>query len=61
MCRLGCVEFIYTSVSGTDTLSFVTTLHAAMIFARADFVNAHREGKRLIVRADELLTALEEL
>ena len=40
MCQLGCVEFIYTSVSGTDTLSFVTTPHAAPILARADFVNA---------------------
>ena len=29
VCQLGCVEFIYTSVSPTDTLSFVTTPHAA--------------------------------
>jgi hypothetical protein len=29
VCQLGCVEFIYTSVSATDTLSFVTTPHAA--------------------------------
>ena len=31
MCRLDCVEFNYTSVSQTDTLSFVTTPHAAPI------------------------------
>jgi len=32
-----------------------------MIFARADFVNVHRDGKRFFVRAYEMLTALAEL
>src|SRR5262249_14272782 len=36
VCRLGCVEFIYTSVSRVDTLSLVTTADAAFIFARPD-------------------------
>jgi hypothetical protein len=36
-------------------------IDVAFIFARADFVNAHRDGKRFIVRADEILTAFVEL
>ena len=32
-----------------------------MSFARADFVNAHRERKRFIVRSYEKLTAFLEL
>jgi len=48
VCQLGCVEFIYTSVSRNDTLSLLTTadgmasigkqVDAAMIFARSDFL-----------------------
>jgi hypothetical protein len=36
-------------------------INAAMVFARADFVNVRRYGKRFIVRADEMLTAFMEL
>jgi hypothetical protein len=36
-------------------------IDTAMIFARADFVNAHGYGKRFIDRADEMLTAFVEL
>jgi hypothetical protein len=36
------VKFIYTSVSGTDTLSFATTPLAAFLFARANFVNVYQ-------------------
>jgi hypothetical protein len=36
-------------------------IEAAFIFARADFVNVHRDGKRFVVRADEILTAFVEL
>ena len=28
-----------------------------MIFARADFVNVHRDGKRFVLRAEEKVTA----
>ena len=51
VCRLGCVEFIYTSVSGADTLSFVTTAHRTAAHRKLDqrrddlpgpdFVNMH--------------------
>jgi hypothetical protein len=48
------VEFIYTSVSGTDTSSFVTTPHAAFIFARADFVNVdHLQRRKLVLQSRE--------
>src|SRR6516165_424559 len=40
VCRLGCVEFIYTSVSGTDTLSRVTSLQCG----RSSTSSGHRLG-----------------
>ena len=36
-------------------------IDAAFVFTRADFVNVHRDGKRFVVRADEILTAFVEL
>ena len=58
-CRLGCVEFIYTSVSRNDTLSLVTTaapngstsldqINAAPILLRAEVIGELRfDGKRV--------------
>ena len=36
-------------------------IDAAIIFAEPDLVNVHRDGKRFVVRADELPTAFLEL
>ena len=67
VCRLGCVEFIYTSVSRNDTLSLVTTatewlrvtdqVNAAMIKARAHIVNVHYGESCLCRRRPLLRTA----
>jgi len=36
-------------------------IDAALIFARADFVNVHRDGKRFVLRAEEKVTAFLRL
>jgi hypothetical protein len=61
------VEFIYTSVSGTDTLSFVTGIRSQTAQgsdrrgARCLDCGRARLRKRFIVHAEEILTAFLEV